>query len=109
MRFLLKVTMPVESTNNVIKTGTFGPTMQSILGDLKPEASYFFANNWGMRSGVIIVDMQDASQIPAVSDPFFLAFDASVEIYPIMSVEDLAKAGPAMAQAVEKYGDIVAH
>ncbi|MDB5077905.1 MAG: hypothetical protein JWO42_4084 [Chloroflexi bacterium] len=104
MRFMIKLTMPVESANKAIKSGTFGTTMQSILEELKPEASYFFANNWGMRSGVIIVNMQDASQIPAIAEPFFLAFNASVEVYPVMSPEDLGKAGPAIAQAVEKYG-----
>ena len=47
---------------------------------------------------------KDPSQIPAVAEPWFLAFNASVEIHPVMTPADLAKAGPAIEQAVKKYG-----
>ena len=47
--------------------------------------------------------MQDASQIPAIAEPWFLAFNASVEIHPVMIPDDLAKAGGAIADAVKKY------
>jgi hypothetical protein len=47
--------------------------------------------------------MQDASQIPAIAEPWFLAFNASIEIHPVMVPEDLLKAGPAIEQAVKKY------
>jgi hypothetical protein len=48
--------------------------------------------------------MQDASQVPAITEPWFLAFDAEVEIHPVMVRDDLMKAGPAIEQAVKKYG-----
>ncbi|MEX0804603.1 MAG: hypothetical protein WD688_15000 [Candidatus Binatia bacterium] len=47
--------------------------------------------------------MQDASQIPAIAEPWFLAFNASVEIHPVMIPDDLATAGGAIEQAVKKY------
>ena len=47
--------------------------------------------------------MQDVSQIPAVAEPWFLAFNASVEIHPAMSQADLAKAWPGIEDAVKKY------
>ena len=77
-------------------------TIQSILADLKPEAIYFTDNN-GQSSGFIFLDMQDASQIPAIAEPWFLAFNASVEIHPVMIPDDLAKAGGAIENAVKKY------
>ena len=40
MRFLLKVTIPVESGNAASKAGKLGTTIQSILAELKPEAVY---------------------------------------------------------------------
>jgi len=103
MRFLLKANIPVESGNAAAKAGKLGATIQSILADLKPEAVYFTDSN-GQRTALIFLDMQDASQIPAIAEPWFLAFNASIEIHPVMIPEDLAKAGAAIANAVKKYG-----
>jgi len=51
-----------------------GETIQSILNDLKPEPP---THDWGgMRTGFIAFDMQDVSQIPAIAEPWFLAFNA---------------------------------
>jgi hypothetical protein len=47
--------------------------------------------------------MQDASQIPAIAEPWFLAFNASIEIHPVMIPDDLARAGGAIENAVKKY------
>ena len=102
MRFLLKVTIPVESGNAAAKAGKLGATIQNILADLKPEAVYFTDND-GKRSGFIFFEMQDASQIPAIAEPWMLAFNASVEIHPVMIPDDLAKAGDSIDKAVKKY------
>jgi hypothetical protein len=103
MRFLMKVNIPVESGNAAAKAGKLGEKIQAILSELKPEAVYFAATN-GQRTGFIFLEMQDASQIPAIAEPWFLAFNASIEIQPVMIPEDLAKAGPAIEKAVKKYG-----
>jgi Domain of unknown function (DUF3303) len=103
MRFLLKVNIPVESGNAAAKAGKLGATIQSILADLKPEAAYFTDNN-GQRAGFIFLEMQDSSKIPAIAEPWFLAFNASVELHPVMLLEDLARAGGAIDKAVKKYG-----
>jgi hypothetical protein len=102
MRFLMKVSMPVEPANAAARNGSLGKTIQSILADLKPEAAYFCDDN-GMRTGFIVFDMQDVSEIPGVAEPWFLAFHAGVEIHPVMTPADLAKAGPGIEAAVKKY------
>lgn len=102
MRFLLKVNMPVEAGNAAAKAGKLGETIQAILADLKPEAAYFTAEK-GQRTGFFFLEMQDASQIPAIAEPWFLAFNASIEIHPVMVPEDLMKAGPAIEKAVKKF------
>jgi len=102
MRFLLKVNIPVESGNAAAKAGKLGTTIQSILAELKPEAAYFTADN-GQRTGFIVFEMQDASQIPAIAEPWFLAFNASIEVRPVMVPDDLAKAGGAIEKAVKTY------
>jgi hypothetical protein len=102
MRFLLKVTIPVESGNAAAKAGKLGATIKSILADLKPEAVYFTDTN-GQRAGFIFLEMHDASHIPAIAEPWFLAFNASVEIHPVMVPEDLDRASGAIEKAVKKY------
>ena len=102
MRFLLKVNIPVEAGNTAAKAGKLGATIQSILSDLKPEAAYFTDEN-GQRTGLLFFDMQDASQIPAIAEPWFIAFNASIELHPVMVPDDLLKAGGAIEAAVNKY------
>lgn len=103
MRFLLKVNIPVESGNAAAKAGKLGATIQSILEELKPEAVYFTDSN-GQRCGFLFFEMQDASQIPAIAEPWFLAFNANIELHPVMLPADLAKAGGSIEKAVKKYG-----
>jgi len=94
----------VEAGNAAAKNGTLGSTIEQILADLKPEAAYFFADDGGQRSGSIVFDMKDESQIPAVAEPWFLAFNANVSLRPIMNPQDLAKAGPSIGKAAKQYG-----
>jgi hypothetical protein len=77
--------------------------VQQILTDLKPEAVYFASEN-GQRTGYIFFDMTDPSQLPAAAEPWLLTFNAGITVTPAMTPADLAKAGPAIAATVEKYG-----
>jgi len=104
MRMLLRVSIPVAEGNAAAKAGTLGSTVERILADLKPEAAYFFADDNGNRSGSIVFDMKDSSQIPSISEPWFLAFNAKVSLRPVMSPQDLATAGPSIGQAAKQYG-----
>jgi hypothetical protein len=70
---------------------------------LKPEAAYFLETD-GQRTALIFFEMQDASQIPAIAEPWFLALNANIEIHPVMVQGDLAKAGSAIEAAAKKYG-----
>jgi hypothetical protein len=94
----------VEAGNAAAKAGTLGATVERILADLKPKAAYSFADDDGQRSGSIVFDMKDTSQIPAVAEPWFLAFNAKVSFRPIMNPQDLAAAVPSIAKAVAQYG-----
>ncbi len=104
MRFLIKVELSVESGNAKARDGSLGTTIQAILEDQKPEAQYFLLSN-GKRTGFLIVDMQDASQISAIAEPWLQAFDARVEFDPVLTVEDLGgRAGEYIEQAAKKFG-----
>jgi hypothetical protein len=104
VRMLLRVSIPVEAGNAAAKAGTLGPSIEQILAELKPEAAYFFADDNGQRSGSIVFDLKETSQIPAVAEPWFLAFNAKVSLRPVMDPKDLGKAGPAIGKAAKQYG-----
>ena len=104
MRMLLRVSIPAEAGNAAVKAGTLGSTVEKLLADLKPEAAYFFPDDNGQRSASIVFDMKDPSEIPAVAEPWFLAFNAKVSIRPVMNPQDLAKAIPAIAKAGKQHG-----
>jgi hypothetical protein len=102
MRCLLKVSIPVETGNATIADGTLPNTIESILNEIKPEAAFFAEDN-GKRTGFIFLDLKDTSQIPALAEPWFLAFNAHVEFHPAMNLDDLKRATPGIEKAVKKY------
>jgi len=100
---LLKVSIPVETGNAAAVKGTLSSTIQQILADLRPEAAYF-SEDEGERTGYIIFDMKEASQLPAIAEPWFLAFNARLTVRPAMSLQDLSEGLPGMQMAVKSYG-----
>jgi hypothetical protein len=100
---LLRVSIPVDTGNAAAKAGTLGSSVEKMLADLKPEAAYFFADDDGRRSGSIVFDMKDATQIPSIAEPWFLTFNATVSLRPVMNPQDLATAGPSIAEAAKRY------
>ena len=92
MRMIVYVSFPVETFNAAVRDGSAGTKMKRILDHMKPEAAYFTDRD-GQRSAVLIMDLEDPSRIPAIAEPWFLLFDAAVEIHPVMGPQDLASAG----------------
>jgi hypothetical protein len=92
MRILLNVSFPHEEFNAAIRDGSVGRKLKRILDALKPESVYFTEQH-GHRGAIIVVELPDASGIPGVAEPWFLTFNASVEMKVVMSPADLAKAG----------------
>ena len=101
MRFLVKINIPVESGNAAAKAGKLGATIQRILSELKPEAVYFTDDN-GQRTGFIFLEMQNASQIPAIAEPWLLASMQRLKF--IQSWYWKTRAAGAIEEAVKKYG-----
>ncbi len=91
MRMLVRVTLPVEPFNTYVKDGSASAKMGRILGELKPEAAYF-AEFDGHRTALLVIHMDDCSQIPVIAEPWFLTFNADCHFHPVMVAEDLAKA-----------------
>jgi hypothetical protein len=92
MRMIMQVRMPHEPFNTHVKNGTAAAKMKQILDENKPEASYFC--EWdGHRCGLLVVDVKNPSQIPALAEPWFLTFSADVHLRPAMTAEDLGRSG----------------
>ena len=91
MRMMIRWTVPAAEGNSTIKNGAMQESIASMLRDLKPEAAYFMASG-GKRSGMMVFDMADPSQIPQIAEPLFQTFNADVEFVPVMNADDLQKA-----------------
>lgn len=92
MRVLMNIRIPHEQFNAAVKDGSAGRKLNRILEAAKPEAVYF-TEHGGQRGAVLVVDMPDASGIPALAEPWFLTFQADVEFRIAMTPEDLKKGG----------------
>ena len=103
MRFMLTFRIPIEKGNAMAKDGTLEQTVQSIVEELKPEAAYF-GDIEGARGGYLVVNLDDAFQLPAFAEPLFLGLDATAKIHPVMTPEDLGRASEAIQQATQQYG-----
>jgi len=104
VRMMMQVSIPVDAGNRAAQAGTSGSTLPKILEAMKPEAAYFTATESGERGGFVVFDLKDTSEIQAICEPFFLAFNAKVKLTPVMNPQDLAKAAPGIASAVKQFG-----
>jgi len=92
MRILLNVKIPHEPFNTLVRNGKVGEVIKQIINELKLESIYF-TEQGGTRAAVAIINIDDPSQIPSFSEPFFLSFNADCEFRVAMTPEDLEKAG----------------
>jgi hypothetical protein len=90
MRMMLKAQLDTAVATKALQEGRMPTVMQSIMETLKPEAAYFGPDD-GHRTAFIIFQLDDPSQLPAISEPFFREFNARVEVFPVMNSDDLER------------------
>lgn len=90
MRTLMTIRMSVGPANQAIRDGSLPRILKQTMEELRPEAAYFCAQG-GKRTGMMVFDLQDPSQIPAIAERFFMGFEAEVDFCPVMNAADLAK------------------
>lgn len=88
MRVLIKANVDIERGNEAIRTGKMPEIVQGALERIKPEAAYFGPLD-GCRSMLLVVDIPDSSQIVPTLDPLFSDLGATLEVTPIMNLDDL--------------------
>jgi hypothetical protein len=92
MRMLLHVKIPHEKFNAAVRDGSAEKKMKQILEETKPEAVYFTEYD-GLRGAIMIININDPSEVPKFAEPWFLSFNADVEFRIAMEPEDLGRAG----------------
>lgn len=88
MRMMIKAQIDTAAGSDAIESGRLPQVMQQMMQMLQPEAAYFGPDG-GKRTAFIIFDMKDSSQLPAISEPMFREFHASIEVFPVMNRDDL--------------------
>ncbi|NIQ16099.1 MAG: panthothenate synthetase [Candidatus Dadabacteria bacterium] len=101
MKILLTASMPHEPFNNLVKEGKADQVMGSILEDLKPLSVYFTEID-GKRTALLIIEMENSSEIPKYAEPFFLNFNADCSFRIVMDSNDLKNAG--LEELGKKWG-----
>lgn len=103
---LVNIVLPIEPFNTRVNDGTAGETIGRIINEIKPESIYFTTQD-GNRGAVMVVDLKDASQVPAIAEPWFLNFKAKCEFKIAMTPDDLQKAN--LSKLSEKWNNIPLH
>jgi uncharacterized protein DUF3303 len=103
MRMMIKFSLPVENSNDAIRTGKLQKIFQQLAEDLKPEAAYFSPLG-GERAGFFVVDMRESSQVAEIAERFFFGLNAKIEMTPVMNAEDLQKALTGVQGTIQRYG-----
>src|SRR3712207_5625583 len=102
MRVMLRMQLPVEVGTHALRTGRMGSLMQDLMARVKPAVAYFHVQN-GMRGGSLVFDLESPALMPAIVEPLYQELNASVEVIPVMNVEDMQKA-PSDVQGEQPRG-----
>ncbi|WP_236241369.1 hypothetical protein [Streptomyces sp. CC228A] len=90
MRMMLRARMDTALGNEAVRSGQVEGMLRRMMEELRPEAAYFVAEE-GRRAAILVFDMQDPSQVPAVCEPLFLTVGAEVTLQPCMDMDDLRR------------------
>jgi len=89
---LLHARIPHEEFNAAVRDGSAGRKMKQILDETRAEAVYFTEYD-GRRGAIMIINIDDPSEVPKFAEPRFLSFNADVQFHIAMTPEELGRAG----------------
>jgi len=91
MKFLLTIEFPTSEANKKAKDGSILPSIKKIINDINPETVYFGGID-GSRACYMIVNLEKNEETVMVCEPWYMLFNAKVDIKPVMSLDDLENA-----------------
>jgi hypothetical protein len=103
MKMLVNVTFPIEPFNSMVRNGIAGKIIELVIADIQPEHIYFTEQD-GHRGAVMVVEIAKASDIPSISEPWFLNFEAFCEFKIAMTPDDLMQSN--LTKLAEKWKEV---
>lgn len=90
MRVMLRVSIPVDQGNKALKEGTLAKTISGFVERARPEACYFLPYR-GRRTAFFFFDLAEPGALPPITESFFTALNAEIEVVPAMNFDDLKR------------------
>ncbi|MER7703170.1 hypothetical protein ABTX81_09760 [Kitasatospora sp. NPDC097605] len=88
MRALLEIELDTQTANRAIADGAITARFNQIMADLRPEAAYAFPRH-GRRCQIVVVDVPDEAAVVKICEPFWLEFNAHIDMHICMTPDDL--------------------
>lgn len=88
MRMMLKVKVPAAKGNDSLKDASMQKAIQETMERARPEAAYFTMQE-GQRCAYFFFEMDDVTDLPSITEPMWMGFEADVGLVPAMNAEDL--------------------
>jgi hypothetical protein len=90
MRAPLRTEVDPETGNGAVERGDIQRAFMELAEKINPEAAHFLPTD-GQRSAMSVFDMQDSAALPSTVEPLFRTLNESVELSPVMNLDDLQK------------------
>jgi hypothetical protein len=100
---MIKFRFPTVEGTEALKAGRIDKLLGQLMEDLKPEAAYFYPEN-GLRSGHLIVNMDNSTQVLEYGERLWVGLGGEVEMTPVMAPEDIMAGLSSMPGILQKYG-----
>ena len=88
MRLMLRFTIPIEKGNEAEADGSLSKAIKELVEQVQPESAYFHLQD-GKRAGTIFFEESDQARMAVINEPLFAKLNASIEIQPAVSLEEL--------------------
>jgi hypothetical protein len=85
---MLRCYVDTPAGNAALTDGSLPQIIAELSEMIKPEAAYFFPDK-GKRCCIMVFDLENTNDIPRIGEPLFMKLNAEVDIFPIMTGEEL--------------------
>lgn len=84
MRYMVKFWIPENVSQELSQTGKIGQLVHSLIENYSPEATFFFPED-RVRSGILILNMGDPSDLDKLGQSFKFDLRAEISATPVLS------------------------